>query len=282
MLKGILSNRRVRNALLFLALLYGAALLGVQRLVYRPWPNFSRTPDAYGWEWEDVRFRAKDGAMLHGWFIPGDSRRTVIFCHGNAGNISHGLRRADILKSLGVSVFLFDYRGFGISHGRPTESGIYADTEAAFDWLKENKGLSGGDTAVFGRSLGGAAALELAARRPVAGVLLESTFTSLADVARAFVPYLPAELFVFNAFDNMRKIERIDVPVLIMASIDDEITPFEHGRKLFDAAKEPKFFLTMNGLHRSSFYRTEQEYVDAVRDFLEFVFGAERSDLREN
>lgn len=282
MLKGILSNRRVRNALLFLALLYGAALLGVQRLVYRPWPNFSRTPDAYGWEWEDVRFRAKDGATLHGWFIPGDSRRTVIFCHGNAGNISHGLRRADILKSLGVSVFLFDYRGFGISHGRPTESGIYADTEAAFDWLKENKGLSGADTAVFGRSLGGAAALELAARRPVAGVLLESTFTSLADVARAFVPYLPAELFVFDAFDNMRKIERIDVPVLIMASIDDEITPFEHGRKLFDAAKEPKFFLTMNGLHRSSFYRTEQEYVDAVRDFLEFVFGAERSDLREN
>lgn len=282
MLKRIISNRRARYALLFVALLYGAALLGVRRLVYRPWANFSRTPDAYGWEWEDVRFRAKDGATLHGWYIPGDSHRTVLYCHGNAGNISHGLRRADILKSLGVSVFLFDYRGFGESSGRPTESGLYADTEAALDWLQEHKGLSGADTAVFGRSLGGAAALELAVRRPVAGVLLESTFTSLADVARAFVPYLPAELFVFNAFDNMRKIERINVPVLIMASIDDEITPFEHGQRLFEEAAEPKFFLTMNGRHRSHFYRTEQEYVDAIRDFLEFVFGAEQPDLQES
>ncbi len=272
MLKRIVSNRRARYALLFVVLLYGAALLGVQRLVYRPWPNFSRTPDAYGWEWGDVWFRAKDGAMLHGWFIPGDSRRTVIFCHGNAGNISHGLRRADILKSLGVSVFLFDYRGFGKSPGRPTERGIYADTEAALDWLQEHKGLSGEDTAVFGRSLGGAAALELAVRRPVAGVLLESTFTSLADVARAFVPYLPAELLLFGAYNNLPKIGRIGVPVLIMASVDDEITPFEHGQALFEMAKEPKFFLTMNGRHRLNFYRTEQEYVDAIRDFLKFVF----------
>ncbi len=273
MLKKLSSNRRLlRYTLLCLALLYATALIGVQRLVYRPWDRFSRTPDAYGWEWEDVWFRAEDGAMLNGWYIPGDTRKTVIFCHGNAGNISHGLRRADILKSLGVSVFLFDYRGFGKSPGTPTEKGIYADTEGALQWLKENKGLADDEIVVFGRSLGGAAALELATRHPVAGVLLESTFTSLADVARVFVPYFPAELFVFGAYNNLNKIGRIEAPVLIMASVDDEITPFEHGQKLFEHATEPKFFLAMNGRHRSSFYRTEQEYVDSIRDFLDFVF----------
>jgi fermentation-respiration switch protein FrsA (DUF1100 family) len=245
------------------------------RLSFFPHRELRTDPSERGLEYEDVSFRAGDGTLLHGWFLPGKGRGTLLFCHGNAGNISHRLDSLEIFHRLGLSVFLFDYRGYGISEGKPSEEGVYSDVEGAWRWLTEERGIRPEAIVLFGRSLGGAAAAWAAQKYSPAGLILESTFTSLADIGKHHYFFLPVKLIVGNSFDTLGKMKNISCPVLVAASPEDEIVPGEQGQILFEAARPPKRFLQLKGDHNWGFMSTGRAYVQGLDTFLDEVFGSE-------
>jgi len=251
------------------------AFLLADSLVFFPHMELRTDPSERGLEYEDVSFRAGDGTLLHGWFLPGKGRGTLLFCHGNAGNISHRLDSLEIFHRLGLSVFLFDYRGYGISEGKPSEEGVYSDVEGAWRWLTEERGIRPEAIVLFGRSLGGAAAAWAAQKYSPAGLILESTFTSLADIGKHHYFFLPVKLIVGNSFDTLGKMKNISCPVLVAASPEDEIVPGEQGQILFEAARPPKRFLQLKGDHNWGFMSTGRAYVQGLDTFLDEVFGSE-------
>ncbi|MDX1649885.1 MAG: alpha/beta hydrolase, partial [Myxococcota bacterium] len=183
------------------------------------------------------------------WYLPAMARPTglaLLFLHGNAGNASHRLPEAAALAAQGFDVLLPDYRGYGLSEGRPDEAGVHADARAALAWLQEEAGRPASRIVVFGRSLGGAVAVELARGRPLAALVLESTFTSVADVARSMLGFGLGPL-LRGRFDAASGIGEVRCPVLVMHGDRDEIIPFELGRRLFERAPEPKRFRTIPG-----------------------------------
>ncbi|MEX0679315.1 MAG: alpha/beta hydrolase [Pirellulales bacterium] len=210
-------------------------------LIYFP----SIYPDGYwnppGLKFEDAWFDAPDGTKLHGWYVPHENPRAVVlFAHGNAGNLSH---RADLLKSLhklGVVVMIFDYRGYGRSGGSPTEAGILADARAARRWLAERAGVKESDIVLMGESLGGGVMVDLAAKDGARALVLENTFTSLADVASYHYPWLPVKLLMRTRLDSAAKIADYHGPLLKAHGEADTIIPFEIGQRLYRAANEPK------------------------------------------
>ena len=243
------------------------------RMLY--YPNMpgralAATPADIGLLYQDVAFAAEDGIELHGWFIPGEKARgTLLFFHGNAGNISHRLESIRLFHELGLNVFIFDYRGYGQSAGSPTEQGTYRDAEAAWFYLTRTRALDAGRIIVFGRSLGGAIASWLASRHTPAMLILESTFTSVPAMARRFYPFLPVRLLSRFQYDSLRIVGQLDCPLLIAHSRDDEIIPFEEGRLLFDAAREPKVFLEMRGGHNDGFIVSGPGYRSGLAEFIE-------------
>jgi len=257
------------------ALLVLFAFLLADSLVFFPHRELRTNPSERGLEYEDVSFRAGDGTLLHGWFLRGEGRGTLLFCHGNAGNISHRLDSLEIFHRLGLSVFLFDYRGYGRSEGKPSEEGVYSDVEGAWSWLTEERGIRPETIVLFGRSLGGAAAAWAAEKYSPAGLILESTFTSLADIGKHHYFFLPVKLIVGNSFDTLGKMKNISCPVLVAASPEDEIVPGEHGTILFEAARQPKRFLELKGDHNWGFMTTGRAYVQGLDAFFDEVFGSE-------
>ena len=239
--------------------------------VYKPTKNLLYNPGDLNLTYEKVVLRTEDGLKLSAWFIPAEhARQTVLFCHGNAGNISHRLDTANIFNELGVNCLLFDYRGYGNSQGKPTEEGTYLDAEAAWNWLIE-RGIGPEQIIIFGRSLGGSIASHLAAKVHPSGLVLESNFTSYVDMGKKFYPYMPIRLFArfnYNAIDHIRQ---IDCPLLIIHSRNDEVIPFEFGLKLYDAAKEPKEFLEIFGSHNDGFLYSGQVYRETWTKWLGFV-----------
>ncbi len=235
-----------------------------------PGRELTATPADIGLEYQDVSLITEDGIELYGWFIPGsEQRRTLLFFHGNAGNISHRLESIQLFHRLGLNVFIFDYRGFGRSAGSPTEQGTYMDAEAAWSYLTKTRALDASEIIVFGRSLGGAIATWLASRHSPAMLILESTFTSVPAMARRFYPFLPVGLLSRFQYDNLRLMKQLTCPVLIAHSRDDEIIPFEEGRMLFDTAPEPKRFLEMRGGHNDGFIVSGQGYVSGLQSFID-------------
>ena len=164
-------------------------------------------------------------------------------------------------------MLLFDYRGYGRSSGRPDEQGTYLDAEAAYRWLAEKKKVPADRIVIHGESLGGAVAMELALRRRAAGLILESTFTSVVEMCRHVFPFLPADLVVRFRYDTLSKIPELSCPVLVMHSPDDDIVPFAMGRRLFAAAPEPKTFFEMKGSHNEGFLDTGPAYEKAIAGF---------------
>ncbi|MCP4650727.1 MAG: alpha/beta hydrolase [PVC group bacterium] len=234
--------------------------------LYYPEKEIVLKPNDVGLAFEEVHFTAKDKVKLHGWYIPAkDAQTSLIFCHGNGGNISHRMDKILLFNNLGVNMFIFDYRGYGKSKGRSSEAGFYNDAEAAYKYLK-SRGDAGRKIIIYGESLGGAVAVDLAAKVPVAGLILESTFTNVLDMAKVVYPLLPGFL-VQSKFDSLSKIKTIDVPKLCMHSQDDNIVPFRLGKKLFDAASEPKQFLEIYGAHNDSFLNSEEEIKIKLRNF---------------
>lgn len=252
-------------------LLTGWVYMSQDGMVYLPSSRLEATPEAIGLEYEDVWLDAADGVAIHAWFVPAkaEGQRVVLFCHGNAGNISHRLDSLRIFHELGISVLIFDYRGYGQSHGRPSEKGAYLDAQAAWEHLVAVRNFKPGEIIVFGRSLGGAVASHLAAQNQASALILESTFTSLPDIGAKLYPYLPVRLLAKHRYDNLEHLRSVSCPVLVVHSPGDEIIPFAHGKTLFAAAPEPKAFLEISGGHNHGFLITGDAYVDGLRQFIE-------------
>ena len=238
-------------------------------LVYFPGPPPEETPADHGLPYEDVRLTTADGVTLAAWFLPaGAEEGAVIFNHGNAGNIAGRLIGASAFLDAGFSVLLYDYRGYGASEGKPSEEGTYLDALAAYDWLVGQRGLPARRVVTYGESLGGGVAVELARRRPVAAVFVESTFTSLPDVGARIYPFLPVRLLATIRYASQDKVAELGVPLLVAHSPEDEIVTYELGRALFDAAREPKTFLETSGGHNEGGFLRRTEWRRAVDEFL--------------
>jgi fermentation-respiration switch protein FrsA (DUF1100 family) len=225
-------------------------------LVYHPDGEMMASGSELGRPFEDVTFTSADGVNLNGWFFPAHAtsprpRKVVLFCHGNAGNISHRLEMCEALLETGVGVFLFDYRGFGRSQGRPSEDGTYRDTAAAFQWL-QRKGIASTDVIIMGESLGGGIGSELASRERVGGLILESTFTSILDIGAEIYPWLPVRWLATIKYDTRSRLARLKIPVLVMHSRADDVVAFHHAEENFAAANEPKLFWEIKGDHNNA------------------------------
>jgi fermentation-respiration switch protein FrsA (DUF1100 family) len=244
------------------------------RLVFYPTREYAITPSQLQLAYEDVYVDVTVKERIHGWYFPTsnpDNVRkvpVVLFCHGNAGNISHRLETVELILSLGADILLFDYRGYGKSDGSPSEDNVYADAEACYNWLVEQKGVRPEDIILFGRSLGGAVAIELARRVKCGGLVVESSFTSAEEMGKKIFPFTPIKYLLRYGFDSLGKIDSLTCPLLVTHSPDDEIIPFEMGRQLFAAANEPKRFVTLCGGHNERDYFADSIYTVALNDLL--------------
>ena len=254
--------------------LVGILMVFQSRFIYFPEREIVVTPDEIGLSYESVRFEAADGVKLSGWFVPAEkSRAVILFCHGNAGNISHRLESIEVFHRLGLSAFIFDYRGYGESEGRITERGTYLDAEAAWHYLVQERGVDPTEIIVFGRSLGGAIAAWLAQDHTPNALVIESTFSSVRDIAAELYPYLPVRLISRFDYDAADYLRRVNCPVLIVHSRDDEMISFRHGRRLFEAAHEPKEFLEIRGTHNDGFITSAKRYEDGLNAFISKHIG---------
>jgi fermentation-respiration switch protein FrsA (DUF1100 family) len=262
--------------LILIAVLVAAVILVPvlleKRLIYFPFRDLDVTPKDLGLRFEEARVAAEDGVALHGWFLPVEgSRYTVVVCHGNAGNISHRLDRALLMHAkLKTDVFLFDYRGYGLSEGSPDEQGTYRDARAALRYLITARGVDRANLIVFGESLGAAVALQLALEEPVRALVLEAPFTSIADMAGNVLPFVPVGRLLRTRYDNLAKIPGLRVPLLVLHGDRDATVPFAQGRRLFEAAPEPKQFFAIRGADHNDTYLVGGDlYWQAWRDFLD-------------
>jgi fermentation-respiration switch protein FrsA (DUF1100 family) len=253
-------------------------------LIFQPSTGVDLTPERLGLHAEEVRLRTEDGVRIHGWWLPAPgASRGILFLPGNAGNASHRLPNAAQLVRLGAHVLLLDYRGYGLSEGRPDEGGVYADARAGLDHLTGDRGLPAQRVVLFGRSLGGAVAVDLARGRELGGVILESTFTSVSDMATPAFG-LPVGGLVRGMFDSGAKIPELRAPLLMLHGDRDRLVPIEMGRKLYSAAPDPKAFWVIRGAgHNDTVAIGGPAYFERLGSFLdEFVADGrrvERTDL---
>ncbi|HEY3129175.1 MAG TPA: alpha/beta hydrolase [Acidobacteriota bacterium] len=229
---------------------------------------------------EDCHFTAADGVNLHGWYctpyrktegvlIPNQSDMTLLWFHGNAGNISHRYEMTMMLMDLPVCVFIIDYRGYGKSEGSPSEQGLYYDAQGAWDYLLSRRGILPSRIVIFGDSLGSAPAIDLASKVRPAGLIVQSGFTSAPDMAAAVMPFLPRFL-MRTKMDSVHKIPSVRCPKLFIHSPADEIVPYKLGRRLFDSAPEPKeFYEIANAPHNETYIVGGKEYLDRLRRFVQ-------------
>ncbi len=230
-------------------------------------PLFS-TPQELGLAFEDVYMQTQDHIKIHGWLIQNPSAKaTLIFFHGNAGNIGDRLGKIDLFYKMGLNVLIIDYRGYGKSKGYPTEKGAYKDALAAYDYLQTRKDLSGKGVVGYGASLGGAIAVDLASKRELTCLILDSTFSSAVDMAKHIYPFVPSFL-IKTRLDSEKKIKNITVPKLFIHSIDDRTVPIALGKKLYEAAPGSKEFIEIRGDHNDGHIHDENKVRDGISRFL--------------
>ena len=227
------------------------------------------SPGTMHMHYEDVFFQTGDGKKLHGWFFPGKPASPVlIFFHGNAGNISHRLDNVSRLLEQDLRVFIFDYRGYGKSSGRPSEKGVYRDGLAAYDYLLEKKQVPPEKIILFGRSLGAAVAAEVALKRKARVLIMESAFTSTKDMARTMPLFALLSPFLPANYNNMKKVAQLRIPLLIIHGRRDDIVPFAMGQRLYEAARPPKFFYPLEGAgHNDTFVVGGPAYFQTLSQF---------------
>jgi fermentation-respiration switch protein FrsA (DUF1100 family) len=240
--------------------------------LYSPVREVPYNPADIGLAFEKVVFETEDGLKLSAWFIPVEKAElTVLFCHGNGGNMTHRLDTINILNELGLNCFIFDYRGYGSSQGKPSERGTYLDVEAAYKWLTEEKKIPSQNIILFGRSLGGSIAAYLATKVEAKGLIVESSFTSYVDMGRKFYPYMPVHLAATYSYKTIDYVRQVHGPIMIIHSRNDEVIPFEFGLRLYDAANEPKEFVEIFGTHNDGFLFSGETYRQAWSNWLEFL-----------
>jgi fermentation-respiration switch protein FrsA (DUF1100 family) len=247
------------------------ALFPEKGTVFFPDPYLIGTPADWKLPYEDVFFVTEDGVRLHGWFVPGQgSPVTLLWYHGNAGNISHRLENLALLHHrVGASVFIFDYREYGRSEGEISKAGTFRDAFAAFRYLRSRSDLDPGVIVLFGRSLGTALATAVAAEQRCLGVILESAFTSTDDVMRMYFPFLPALPAGTVKYDTIGLIEKVTVPKLIIHGEHDEIIPLWMGERLYEAAPPPKeFYLIRGATHNDTYLVGGEDYFIQLKEFM--------------
>jgi hypothetical protein len=239
-------------------------------IIFYPDKALDDRPSNWDLSYKDIQFLTPDGQKLHGWFFPVSGKSPVLlFCHGNAGNISHRIENIKFLVKRDISVFIFDYRGYGQSSGRPSEKGIYIDGIAAYDYLTEIEKISPDRIVIFGRSIGGAVAIEVALQRKVRCLIIESTFTSTKDMAKTIFPFFIFSPFLPHHYNNILKIAGVTIPKLIIHGEDDNIVPFSMGNKLFAQATEPKLFLPIRRAgHNDTYVVGGGDYFEAIVNFI--------------
>lgn len=258
--------------LLALLLLNGMFYLRQPQMVFFPSATLEETPQAWGLPFEEVALTSDDGVRLHGWYLPrAGSQHALLFFHGNGGNISHRGESLAIFHRLGVNVLIIDYRGYGLSEGAPSEAGLYRDARAAWQHLVTTRGFAPAQIVIFGRSLGGAVAAQLAAEVQPAGVILESTFASSRDMAAVMFPLLSKLVYVRYDFDIAARLAERSSPLLMLHSPHDDIIPYATGRRAFDAARAPKRFVDLQGDHNSGFLDSQPQYEQQLNAFLSAV-----------
>lgn len=262
-----------RRWLLTGLILYGVLLLVLtflqSKLLYFPTRD-KVAPSQFGLSVEDVWATSSRGTQIHGWWIPyPNAKRTIIWCHGNAGNLSH---RAPMLEEFRrhfqVNLLIFDYQGYGQSKGSPSEAGTYADAKAMWDWLIREKKLKPEQIVILGRSLGCAIASHLATQVNPAALILDSPFSSFVDVASAHFPWLPVRWIARFRYTTAEYTKKRSCPLLVIHSPDDEVIPFALGQKCYEEAASPKQFLKIQGTHNDGFYQSRTTYLATVKAFL--------------
>ncbi|MBI4431642.1 MAG: alpha/beta hydrolase [Candidatus Omnitrophica bacterium] len=275
-MKGIIV--RLFRILLVLSIVFFLLKVGVmewleRQLVFYPSRLIAVTPSNWGLKYEDIFIKTSDGVRLHGWFVPTPSERArLLFFHGNAGNIGDRAFHLPEFVQRGISVLFVDYRGFGQSEGVPSELGIYADAEAALDWLKHRKP---GDFPIvyYGESLGSAVAIELAVSKepPPQKIILEGGFSNARDMAKVMYSFLGSALPLTYEFDSVTKIQSLKCPLLSIHGTEDDVVPFALGQKLFDAHPGPKEFYAVKGAHHNDLLNVAgAQFYERVQ---QFIFG---------
>jgi fermentation-respiration switch protein FrsA (DUF1100 family) len=236
------------------------------RFIYYPSRALAADPTSVGLRFRDVTFTAADSVELHGWLIAGRTPTTLLYSHGNGGNIGDRVSIARLLvEQLGVGVFMYDYRGYGRSQGAPSEAGLVSDALGARAALLR-EGVAPEHIIYFGRSLGAAVTVDLALAHPPRGVVLESPFTSVRAMGNAV---LPGAGYLFRTrWDSLAKIGRLRAPLLVIHGDTDEVVPFAQGRALFEAAPEPKTFVSLRGSRHYDLQAAWSDYWAAWRRFL--------------
>lgn len=237
-----------------------------KNLIFFPSKTMEEMPE--GMSLEEVYFVTEDNVKLHAWYLDNQAKKTVLFFHGNAGNLSHRQKQLEVFDELKLNALIFDYREYGKSEGViEKEEDLYVDARASLDYLIQERGMNEEDVIIWGRSLGGALAIDVAQERNVAAVIIESTFFSMDAMASRQFWFLPTKLLSKYHFQNDEKINNIDSKILIIHSLEDEVIPFENGKKLFEAANDPKNFLEISGDHNYGFSKSYNTYIKAIDTF---------------
>lgn len=239
-----------------------------QRSLYHPYKDIPQTPADLGIKFEEVNFKTVDAKLLNGWFVPAkDAKVTVLYCHGNAGNIYHRLHKVKFFHEMGFNFFIFDYRGYGKSTGTPSQKGLYKDAQAAYDYIISRNDVDKNKIVVYGKSLGGPVAADLCLHRKASALILEGSFASVTLRAQQLYPFLPMKLLITQEYDAMAKVKDMAVPKLIVHGKQDEVISFRHAEILFKAAAEPKQFLPFEGGHNDDVYVTSDDYRQIIEEF---------------
>lgn len=260
-----------------------ALYFGQSNMVFMPSKDVLETPKSVGLKFEDIQITTQDNVNLSAWFVPAKENNSIgkaviLFCHGNGGNIGNRISYLPIFKDLGLATFLFDYRGYGKSEGKPTEDGTYKDVEAAWQYLTQERNIPPQKIIIYGESLGGAIASYIVqtttqqnSQNSAAGLILASTFTSISDRAAELYPFLPIRLLSKFSYNSIERLPNIKIPVLIIHSTEDEIIPFHHGEKNFQVANQPKKFIRLRGSHNEGFLDSLETYRNSIYEFVQKI-----------
>jgi len=236
--------------------------------VFHPSHELSATPSQRGLDFENVTLRTKDHYLINGWLMKHPrAASTMLYFHGNAGNIADRLDKISVFYNLGLNVFIIDYRGYGKSQGKPSEHGIYEDALAAYDYLAARPDIARDKIWAYGASLGGAVAVDLSTKRHLACLIIDSSFSSAADMGKTIYPLIPS-FFLQTKMDSSAKIKNITIPKLFFHSPEDRVVPIRLGRKLYEAAPSPKKFIETSGGHNDNHVVTQEIWIQGIREFL--------------
>lgn len=242
--------------------------------VYYPAGKIVATPANAGLSFEDIILTTPDQVKIHGWYVPHEHpRATLLFLHGNGGNISHRIEKLSIYNQLGLSVFIIDYHGYGTSGGSPSEKTTYMDAKSAWEYLTHDRGIPEKQIIIYGESMGSAVATWLASHVTAGALIIESAFTSIQSMGKHYYPYLPVKLLARIKYPVIDYIKKVHCPVLVIHSPQDEIVPYQQGRELYETANIPKSFLEITGDHNGGFYESGNIYKEGWDRFISTYFG---------